>query len=222
MIIAIHQPNYLPWLGFFDKVRKADLMIIMDEAQFPRRDYCNRTRIKTTQGAQWLTLPVKARAATPIKEVELVDPQTSLVKHWQVVVHNYGKSPFFPKYGPELAGYFHRYHHRLSELNLVLIKLVAGWLDISTPIILESSLGHPMGRGSTRNLNICRHLGANVYLSGQGARSYNDEAAFVAEGIELRYQEFRHPVYPQRYGEFLPGLSVIDYLFNAGGEEDGL
>ncbi|MDA8235171.1 MAG: WbqC family protein [Clostridia bacterium] len=222
MILAIHQPNYLPWLGFFDKLKQADLMVILDEVQFPRRDYCNRTMIKTAQGVQWLTVPVKARAATPIKDVELAESRTNLAKHWQIIVHNYGKCPYFPQYAAEMAGYFHRYHHRLAELNLALLKLVAGWLGIGTPIILESSLGRSMGKGSTRNVNICRYLGADIYLSGQGARAYNDEAAFASVGIELRYQEFRHPVYPQRYGEFIPGLSVIDYFFNTGGDGHGV
>jgi len=194
-------------------------MVILDEVQFPRRDYCHRTKIKTAQGVKWLTVPVKARFQTKIKEVELSDPRTNLARHWQAIVHNYGKTPYFARYGPELAGYFHRYYHGLAELNLTLIKLIAGWLGIGTPLVLESSLGHPMGKGSARNLNICRYLGGTVYLSGQGARAYNDAEAFAEAGIELRYQDFRHPVYPQRFGEFVPGLSVIDFLFNNGGGE---
>ena len=217
MICAIHQPQYLPWLGYFDKMDQADVFVFLDDTQFKKNEWQNRNRIKTGQGWQWLTVPVIHHLGQEIREVQINNSIRWRHKHTQSLRQNYGKAPHFDRYWPFFEETFQRQWTSLSELNVYVATGIARELGIDTTVAVSSELGK-QGEATEALIAICRKVGADVYLSGQGGRGYVEAKRFEEEGIVLRYQEYEHPVYPQRFGEFVPRLSVIDLLFNAGPE----
>ncbi|MFW6116407.1 MAG: WbqC family protein [bacterium] len=221
-IVAIHQPNFLPWLGYFHKMNEADEFVLLDNVQFPKGSYANRVKIKNRQQqAVWLTVPVRLSDGSRQKynEIEIAYDHQWQVDHANLLRDAYGQAPYFDQYFGDLMDLMtDRQYEHLAALSTALIRHLKRLLGIITPLRLAAELPGPFGTGNERNLNICRHLGADVYLSGQGARSYNDEALFTSHGIELRYQHFDHPQYAQLHGEFIAKLSVIDLLFNCGPE----
>lgn len=227
MIVSIHQPNYLPWLGFFNKLLRSDIMVIFDSVQFPRgKTVISRAAIKTPAGSQWLTVPVKGKSELlKIREVQLVENQPWVRKHLKSLEANYGRAPYFDRYYPRLAGYYQGQHTCLADLNIGLISLLASFLGATTKLIRASELQPEADTGGLdRILKICRTLGATEYLTGQGAGSqrYMDEEAFGRLGIKVVCQNFVHPVYSQLWGEFIPNLSILDLLFNHGPAASGI
>lgn len=217
MRMAVHQPNYLPWAGFFHKMASCDVFVLLDNVQYPRRDFCNRTRIKSSRGAYWLTLPVsKGPFAQKINETRLFEPGTNLPHHLETLHHFYARAPYYVFLNQQLRPIYEQSWEYLLPLNLALIKALAAILGISTPLVLASSLGDPPGNKNERLIYLCRQLGANTYLSGRGAASYNDPAALAAAGIRLEYQTYVPPVYPQGHGTFIPNLSVVDLIMSQG------
>ena len=220
MIVAGHQPNYLPWLGFFDKIRGSDIFIIEDNVQFERQGFTNRNRIMTSNGVRWLSVPVEhANKPLLINEVKIAnegEPDWGN-RHWLTLKHNYCKAPYWS----EFSDFFQRtYEHEwamLIELNMHLIKGIMGFLKIDKPLVLGSSLG---ARGKKTELIIaqCKKLGADVQLAGSGCKDYIDNKRFEQEGIKLIFQEFSQPIYTQTCDGFVSNLSVVDYLFCTGGK----
>lgn len=218
MIVAIHQPQYLPWWPYMQKVADCDLFISLDSVDFQKNGLQNRNRIKTAQGAQWLTVPVKQRLGQKICEVQIDEATDWRRKHWQTIRQNYGKAPAFADYAAQIEATLGSVGSSLSELNHALFQLLLGWLGIERPIRRSSGM-HATGQGSELVLNLCREAGAKQYLSGIGGRSYLDEAAFAAAGIEIRYVPPSLPThYPQLHQQagFLNDLSVLDLLLNCG------
>jgi len=217
MRIAILQPGYLPWLGFFDQLRRSDCFVIYDDVQYTRRDWRSRNRIKTRTGPQWLTVPIvnRGRFLQLINEAEIDYGQDWVHKHLGAVRSNYARAPFFEEYFPELTSILEARPQRLVELDLDIIRFCAKWLEIETPILLASQLMVD-GTSSDRLLNICNRLGALYYLTGDAARGYLDESLFAEAGITVEYHNYRHPQYKQLHGPFVPYLSIIDLLFNHG------
>lgn len=217
MIVAIHQPNFLPWLGFFDKMLRGDLFVYLDAAQFSRSNYQNRTRIKTPRGAEWLTVPVRTRRrfGQPTPAVE-IDTGFSLAEgHLGKLGQSYGRSPGWPVVVERIRSIYSRDWQLLVPLNLALLEMCREMLSISTPAVLASTL--PVQGNSTELLvSICLSVRADVYLAGAGSRSYLDERLFEAAGIRVSYQDFEHPTYRQPHGSFVAGLSVIDLLCSEG------
>jgi hypothetical protein len=217
--IAIHQPNYFPWLGYFAKIARADVFVLLDDVRFQRGNatsITNRTKVKTRQGPQWLTVPVTRGGSSLIRDVTIDYQRNWVKKHLDTLRFTYARSPFFSEvHGLVEETLAHR-PEGLATLNELGIRAVCGLLTIATPIVLSSSLGLDAGDKNLRIVEICRALGATVYLSGAGARRYNDEAMFAAHGVALEYNRFEHPVYPQLHGPFVPGLSALDALFNRG------
>lgn len=217
MRIAIHQPNYLPWANFFHKMAHCDVFILLDNVQYPRREYCNRTRVKSPQGAFWLTLPVeKANINNRISEVRLYEPEKNLARHLQSLQHFYARAPYYRSLEEKLEPIYKKSWEYLASLNIALIKILAGLLEITTPILLASNLGEPPGGRNQRIIYLCQKLGADVYLSGKGGESYNDQQALADAGITLEYQSTIAPVYPQGSGAFIASLSLVDLLAYAG------
>ncbi len=217
MRVAVHQPNYLPWLGFFKKMALCDAFILLDNVQYPRREFCNRTRVKSPQGAVWLTIPViRGSINQQIREVKLFEPERNLVQQSKVLRHYYGQAPYYRLLATYLEPIFAEDWAELLPLNVALIKALADILGISTPLLFASGLGEPSGVKSERIIAICRQLGADTYLSGQGGRTYNDPGAFAAAGIKLVYQNFTPPEYPQGGEAFIPGLSVLNLIAYTG------
>jgi hypothetical protein len=218
MLVTIHQPEHLPWLGFFDKLRQAELFVLLDTCQFAKDDFQNRNRIKTGAGPAWLTVPVykAGRSEQRIDEVAICNDRAWGRQHWAQLGAAYADAPHFAAHRPFFAELYGRAWASLAELNLALITYLAEQLGLGGRFVRASELGISE-RGPTRvNLSICRAVGATAYLSGQAGRSYLDEAQFAEHGIAVRYQEFRHPVYEQLWGEFRPAMSAVDLLFNHG------
>ena len=217
-ILAGHQPNYLPWLGFFDKMVQCDIFIIEDNVQFERQGWENRNKIKTVDGVKWLTVPVEHKGKNmPINEVRIANKAEDWAKrNWLMLKHNYCKA----HYWDEFCGFFeHTYNQKwemLIDLNMHLIKELMRFLRIEKPLVMASSLG-VSGNKSELLIAQCKALRADVQLSGIGAKDYLNLNRFKEEGINVVFQDFQYPIYPQLHGEFVPNLSVVDYLFNTGG-----
>jgi len=223
MIVAAHQPNFIPWLGYFDKMRKADLFIVVDHVQLERQSFQNRARIKTGSGIRWITVPVFQRSRAERIMHKLIDNSRSGRFRWNrkmflTLKYAYQAAPFFRAYEPALLEIFNEPWDRLTALNERLIELCRGALEIRTPMVKSSSL-KVGGAKSDMILNMCREVGADAYLSGAGAsRDYLDVRAFERAGIEVLWQRFEHPTYRQcrAPSEFVPMLSSIDMIFNCG------
>lgn len=217
MRVAVHQPNYLPYLGYFHKMAQCDVFVLLDNVQFGTRPYTQRVKIKTAHRDSWLTVPVlsKNKHGQRIHEVEIDNNQPWRKTHWKSMQQNYAKAPYFSQYRDFFEEFYTREHQRLGQFNEFLIRYLAGKLEISTRLVPESSL-HVAGEETDRIINICQALGADTYVSGKSGRDYLDEEKFVKANLQLQYHDFQHPVYPQLYGKFLPYMSVVDLLFNCG------
>ena len=219
MISAGHQPNYLPWLGFFDKMSKCDVFIIEDNVQFAQCGFTNRNRIKTFTGVNWLTVPIEhSGRPLPINEIVIANKSECnwAQRHWLSLKSCYGKAPFWKNYCDFFEQTFSQEWNMLIDLNVHLINGLRGFFNINTPLVMASSLG-VSGKKSELILAQCKAVGANVQLSGIGSRDYLDVKLFEAEGVKVVFQDFHYPTYPQLHGGFVPDLSVVDYLFCAGG-----
>jgi hypothetical protein len=218
LIVAVHQPQYLPWLGYFDKMRIADVFCYLDNVQYKKNEWQNRNRIKTAQGWQWITVPVCFRFPQKINEVEINNSVNWKKKHFQALTTNYSKAPYFEDYIEPLKDFFKREWDLLCELNIGLLECLRKLLDLNDkPTVLASSLDI-RDDPTDRLIDICKLLGADAYLAGQDGATYMDLERFKDNGIVVITQEFRHPVYSQPFGEFQSHMSVVDLLFNCGPE----
>jgi hypothetical protein len=218
MIVAGHQPNYLPWLGFFDKLRRCDVFIIEDNIQYEQQGFTNRNRIKTPDGVKWLTVPIEHQGhPLQINEVRISnDGEPSWAKrHWLSLMHNYCKAPFWEKYCGFFEQTYSKEWEKLFDLNLHLIKGLMSIFNLDTPLVMASSL-NVFERKNDGVVAKCKILGADILLCGNGAKGYIDLKQFDEEGIKVIFQDFRHPTYRQLYGKFVNDLSVVDYLFCNG------
>ncbi len=226
MIISCHQPNYLPHLGFFDKMKKSDVFVIYDTVQFSDGFYVHRNRVRTNDGWTWLTIPV-ARHQAPINTIAVKnDALISRVPwnehHWSVISHSYQKTPYFEKYKNEFAPLYARRFEKLADFNTEIIKTLAHIAGIKTKIVLLSELGVVSDDASERLALATQAAGGDTYLAGpSGGTKYEmREEEFSKRGVKVAHQEFHHPEYPQlhsRYDKkFEKNLAAIDALFNIG------
>ena len=218
MRAVILQPGYLPWLGFFEQLQRADIFVIYDDVQFDRRGWRNRNRIKGPDGELWLTVPViqKGRFGQKVSEVEIDDKHPWQRKHIESLRRCYSRAPYFKRYFPLIADIIRKPSQKLVDLDISLIYLLAEMTGQPMSKFRRSSeLGLTGGRTS-RLLNICRALGADEYYTGAAARVYFDMKLFNNAGIKVEFQDYRHPAYPQLFGDFIPYLSLVDLLFNTG------
>jgi hypothetical protein len=220
MIVAGHQPNYLPYLGFFDKLRRSDVFIIEDNVQIERQGFTNRNRILTAGGVRWLTVPIehanKQLLINQVKIANAAEPDWQN-RHWLTLKHSYCKAPYWNQFNGFFKDTYERQWGLLIDLNMHLIKGIMGFLGIDKPLALSSSLG-VSGKKTELIIAQCKKVGADMQLSGNGCREYIDDKRFSQEGIKLTFQEFNHPTYPQTCTGFVPNLSVVDYLFCMGGK----
>ncbi|MBM7855532.1 hypothetical protein JOC37_001929 [Desulfohalotomaculum tongense] len=214
-VLAIHQPNYLPWIGYFHKMLNCDVFVIADDVLLSSKSVTHRNVIKCASGPVLLTIPL-ARKKVLIKEVLICNSENWAKRHFQSLQHCYARSKYWKYYKERFRQVYSQKWEKLLDLNLAMINLIREILDIQTPLVLSSELPNVQGRKSRRIVDICKKLGAGVYLSGQGAKVYNDEQVFKQHGIELRYQQFIHPTYRQLWGQFVDKLSVVDLIFNCG------
>lgn len=215
MIVAIHQPQYLPWLGYFDKIDRADVFCFLDNVQYKKNEWQNRNRIKTAQGPQWLTVPVRYRFPQKINDVAVNNNEKWAKKQLQSIVTNYSRTPFFKDYIQLFEEGLGRHWESISDLNIYFVERLIAALGIETPTIRASELDlsdDPTGR----LVDICRAAGGNTYLAGQDGGKYMDMDQFRKSGIDVLTQSFSHPLYSQLFGEFISHLSVVDLIFNCG------
>jgi len=218
VFVTIHQPEHLPWLGFFDKLRQAELFVLLDTCQFAKDDFQNRNRIKTANGPTWLTVPVykTGRSDQTINEVKICNDRNWRQRCWSMMRQSYGRAPYFNDHAPFFADLYRHDWRSLVELNITIITYLAEQFDLGGRFVRASELGISERGPTTVNLAICRAVGASAYLSGRAGRDYLDEAQFAEHGIRVVYQDFQHPRYPQLWGEFAPAMSAVDLLFNCG------
>ncbi|UCG08719.1 MAG: WbqC family protein [Desulfobacterales bacterium] len=218
MIVAVHQPQYLPWLGYFDKIRIADVFCYLDNVQYKKNEWQNRNRIKTAQNWQWLTVPVHYRFPQKINEVEINNSVNWKKKHLQALITNYSKAPYFKDYITPLEDLFTKDWELLSEFNIGLLERLREFLNLHDKPAIPASSMVLRDDPTERLIDICKTVGADTYLAGQDGRTYMDLERFRANGITVITQEFKHPVYPQLYDEFQSHMSIVDLLFNCGPE----
>ena len=216
---VIHQPDFLSWLGFFHRLLHADVYIALDCVQFvsrTSRSWTHRDKIKTPRGEKWLTLGVRrAPLGTQIRRIELSDAADWRAANLSLLRENYRGAAHFDAIYTRIEALYAMPCTLLADFNLASIRLLLELFAIDIPIRLASEL-EPAGASNERLVDILVKAGAGCYLSGLGARDYFRAEPFAAAGIEVRWQEFRHPVYPQLHGDFIPFLSSIDMLFNCG------
>jgi len=219
MTVAVLQPGYLPWLGFFDQMRRADVFVYYDDVQYDTHGWRNRNRIKTQHGPLWLTVPVRHSGLSKPRILDVaIDARTNWAKkHVSSIRQAYASAPFVKQYLPALDEILMRPWERLVDLDIAVAALVGEWLRMSPRVERSSELGIGGGQ-SERLLNVCRHFGASTYLSGAAARDYLDVALFERHGIAIAWQDYVHPVYPQLHGEFVPYMSAVDLVLNCGGD----
>jgi hypothetical protein len=215
MLITIHQPQYLPWLGYLDKIDKADVFVLLDNVQFKKNEWQNRNRIKTAQGCQWITVPVLYRLPEKINEVRINNKTNWSRKHLQALITNYSKSTYFDNYKSFFEDIFSRSWDRLVDINIEIIKFLISALELKTRLVMASDL-KLREEPTERLIDICKTLNGNKYLAGKDGNKYMNLELFDKEGIEVIFHDFKHPVYNQLFGDFEPYLSAIDLLFNCG------
>ncbi len=215
MRVAIHQPQFLPWSGYLDKIDQADVFVALDTVQFKKNEWQNRNRIRTADGWQWLTVPVRHRFGQRVAEVRIDQTSRWRDRHLRALAIHYAKAPYRERYWDELCALYRQPWERLVDLNLAVVRWLLQVFGITTPIRLASEWSL-REEPTDRLIDICRTVGATQYLCGPGADAYLDRARFEASGIELEMQRFRHPVYRQCYEPFIPSLSAIDLLFACG------
>lgn len=216
MIVAVHQPQYLPWIGYFHKIDTADVFVLLDNVQFKKNEWQNRNKIKTAQGWQWLTVPVLYKYSQLITEVPINNRVNWQHKQRQAILSNYKKAPYYDLLEPFFEEIFSSSWQIISQLNIEVVTRLTEILGIDTPIYVASELGEFPGHPDERLIAIAERLGAETYLAGAGGREYMDLRKYDKAGIKVVFQDFRHPVYDQLFGEFEPFMSVIDLIFNHG------
>ena len=218
--VAISQPTYLPWIGYFRIMKESDIFVFLDSVQYERQSWQCRNKIKTAQNWMWLTIPIKHNSNfLAIKDVEIDNSSLWSLKHWKSIETCYGKSPYFDIYSDFFKGVYEKQWILLSELNISIIKYLAKQLGLSKTFLRSSEL-NVSGKRTDLVLNICKFLGADRYVSSVGAEDYmlrdNAEQLFKTADIQLDFLKYDSPVYPQLFGDFIPQLSFIDCLFNCG------
>ena len=219
MIVTIHQPEHLPWLGFFHKAAQSDLFVLLDQVQYRKNYFQNRNRLRAARGAVWVTVPVltKGRPDQMINEVEIngVGSPRWAAKYWRSLEQLYGRAPYWAAHAAFFSDVCRTPWARLNELNERIIHYLFEAFGLSTRTIYASAL-NVSGQRSELLLDICRKVGAQTYVSGISGRTYLDREAFARAGIDVRFQEFHHPIYRQLHEPFMPCMAAVDLLFNYG------
>ena len=215
MIVATHQPDYIPWLGLYYKMAHCDTFVYLDDVQFAKRGAHNFNDIKTPNGKLRLTIPVSQTRGDSINSVKVLYDLRWQEKHLKTIELAYKKTPYFNDIFPSIQSIISTEYPDLPSINYAINEYICGGFGIHPNIIRSSTLQISSNK-EDRILDICEKIGATVYLSGNGARAYQDENHFQKRGIELQYLDYKPIVYPQRWGDFLPCMSVIDYIFNCG------
>ena len=220
MIAVILQPSYIPWRGYFDQIRRADLFVFYDDVQYDKHGWRNRNQIKTAAGKRWLTIPVHTAGAThgvPIKDVRIDWSKPWTDQHLKSLTGSYARAPFFKQYLPLLESFYSRRDEHIADFTIASTVALAAELGIrNTRFMRASELKGIQGSRTTRLIEILKRVGADHYISGPSARDYVQTDEFVAAGIRLEYMEYDYPEYPQLHPPFDPHVTALDLLFMTG------
>ncbi|GAB1405493.1 WbqC family protein [Lentimicrobium sp.] len=214
-IISIHQPNYIPWLGYFYKIYQSDVFVFLDDVQFSNQGMHNYHYIKTPQGPFRLKIPVLKHFKDNINQVKINDAINWRQKHLKTIETNYKRSVNFEEVYTDLKDLLFNDYPDIAVLNSTMIAFFCQKLGISTRFISSSELNITSSR-EQKIIDICIALDGVVYYSGTGAKAYQDENNFLNHGLELRYSSFNAFEYPQLWGDFQSNVTIIDYLMNCG------
>ena len=220
MNVVILQPSYIPWRGYFDQIRRADLFIFYDDVQYDKHGWRNRNQIKTAQGKQWLTIPVHSKGATEgvlIKDVRIDWSKPWPKQHFKALTFAYQKAPRFKDYLPLLQAFYERRDECLADFTIETSILLSRELGIvSTRFLRSSELPGITGAKTERLIQILKQVGATHYISGPAARDYIEQEKFNEAGITLEYMDYNYPEYPQLYPPFDSYVTILDLLFMTG------
>lgn len=217
MKVAILQSNYIPWKGYFDLINSVDVFVLYDEVQYTKNDWRNRNKIKTKNGAEWITIPVSHKSSSQKICETAITLHKWNKKHWNTLMTNYGKAAFFDELKDQLKEFYMGQNSKfLSVINHNFIQFICDYLNIETRIIDSREL-NLQGDRSSRLLDACEKLNATHYLSGPSAKDYLDTALFKSQNIEVEWMEYKdYPEYNQLHPPFEHGVSILDMLFNLG------
>lgn len=217
-IVGIHQPNFLPWVGYFYKIMKSDIFVILDDVQYIKRSFINRNKIKTQGGEQYIRLPLhqKGKYKQSILDCILFDKEEAVSSLIKAIQTNYGKAKYFNDYFSSFEDTLNNATESLVDINISLIKWAL--CIMKEPVVFKrsSELEGVTGASTERLISICKSVGGDRYLSGFGGNKYQDKEMFDDANIELVITDFEHPTYDQLWGDFIPNLSIIDLIFNCG------
>jgi WbqC-like protein family len=220
MIVSINQPAYLPWVGYFHRIATSDAHIVLDDVQFEKNSFTNRNKVRTHAGWCWLTVPVKTAGRfqdLPINALEIVNAKAWAPKHWATLRMNYSKAPFFDQHARFFEHVYARPWCKLEDMVREVTEYLLDVFNIGTQLHFSSCM-KASGKKDELVLNLCRELGATLYISGPLGKNYLREELFREQGIAVRYHNYHHPTYAQVYPGFEPYMAAIDLLFNAGPE----
>lgn len=218
MIVSINQPAYLPWLGYFDRIAKSDVHVVLDSAQFEKNSVTNRNKLRTKEGWCWVTVPLRTSGRfgnLKISDAEIAEDGAWRRRHLNTISFNYGKAPYIAEHLPFAEDVYTRSWTHVWDLIRETTGYLTQVLSIDTPLLLASELGIEE-RKSELILAICRRLEATTYLSGPFGRDYLDLRAFDEAGVEVQFHDYKHPRYPQVQGGFEPFMSTLDLILNCG------
>lgn len=220
-LAAIHQPTFFPWMGYFDKIIRSDFFVVLDNVQYPKKggSWCNRVKIMMNGKPNWVTMPIiRSYSGTKnINEIRIDNSKNWNVKLIKTMEVNYGRSPYFGTAFPLVGGLLEDPGENISDLNMKIIRALCEFLEIRTTHFIPASSLKASGSATDLLISIIKQTGAHAYLCGGGAAEYQEDEKFKENGINLIYQNFNHPIYPQFHSkEFVPGLSMIDLIMNCG------
>ena len=221
MKVSISQSAYLPWLGYFDRIFKSDIHIILDHVSkdnSSKTNYTNRNKIRTPQDWMWLSVPLvkdKQNPEQPLNEVRILDENSWKRKHLNSIKHNYGKARFYNTHKDFIHDLFEKNFQFLHELNAFSTEYLMNFLQIKTKLLKSSEMS-PETKKSELILELCEKAGAKTYISGPFGRNYLDKQAFLDKGIDIEYHDYVHPIYSQVYKGFEPYMSTLDLVLNEG------
>jgi hypothetical protein len=217
MILTAHQPVYMPWLGLLHKIALSDTFVIFDTVQYLKKDWNNRNKIKSSNGPIWISVPVytKGSFTQSLREVRIDNMVPWKRKHLKSIEISYKKSPYFDHYIPFFRELYSKEWEYLIDLNNEILKFLLDELGIDVELLH----GHDLGLEGVKSdlvLDMCKKLKADTYIFGSLGKGYAEVEKFESNGIKLYFQDYRHPVYPQQFGDFISHLSIVDLLFNNG------
>ena len=214
MVVSIHQPQYMPYIGYIYKVLRSDVFVFLDDAQYKKNEWQNRNRIKGPNGLVWITVPVSFKFGDKINEVKIVEDGWQK-KHINSIKTAYSKTEYFNDFFPYIEDLLSKKYENLAILNIECMEMILRYLGIEKKIIISSEL--KINEIKTKRLvEIVKRLNGDIYLSGDGGRDYLDENLFDENGIKLVYLNYKPQRYRQLWGDFVENLSIIDLIFNEG------